>query len=756
MMNETQGQDAPDDMQRTEMVELQSRWRKDLTAAEKYFQKWDRRARKIVRRYILEFSELSVVDTARTTYPILWSNMETLEPAVYTRPPVPVAVRRFRDTDPVAREAGEVIERAATVMVEKCGLDDMMKAVRKDFLLVGRGTAWFRYRPRIESVWTRVPLAELPEDMQLEAEPADKMALLQVNNFTDRPNHAIDESEQDNERVRPNYLRLDTNEPVHAENVMPDLMTGQLMGEVMEEQLTGEGIASDYVAWQDFLHEPGRVWREVNWVARKVYLSKKEVQDRFGPQAAIDVGYDFKPSSRAGATPQGDVSREDKATIYEIWSREDKKIYFVAKECEYCLEVRDPFLDLSGFFPCPPPCYTTKSNDALIPTPDFDYYQTQAMEIDRLTARIRSLLDQLKVNGFYPQTEDGGAASAIQTALQPGIENKMFPIANWSAFTEKGGAGAVQWMPIDIIQKVLQGSIEARRVMIDDIYQITGISDILRGDTQASETATAQSIKAQWGSVRIRQKQQELADFAKSAVVIISEIIASKFQPNFIGEMANKQVTPEVMDLLRNSLDRQFRIDIETDSTIAPDEQQEKQSRMEFVTTMSGFMTEIGTMMVQMPNVAPAVLPLTFEMMNFAVRGFRVGRELEEKIEQTEQKLLQMLQAQPLGQENDPANDPSVAAAKIKADTEIYRVNTDAQLQARAQDLDHHRQLQKTQVDMATRQFADATKAMGPQPLPAGMVENLPGMAELPAVAAPAREMVNPFYQGGPVLPGQG
>lgn len=748
-MQNMQGQAAPDDMQRSEMVDLQKRWMKDINSAEKYFQKWERRAKKIVRRYILEYSELSVAETARTTYPILWSNMETLEPAVYTRPPQPVAVRRFRDQDPVAREAGEVIERASTVMVEKCGLDEMMRSVRKDFLLVGRGTAWFRYRPRIESVWVRVPLAELPNDYEPVAD-ADPMAAEQFNNFTDRPNRDIDTSEEENKEVRDNYLRLDTNEPCHAENVMTDPMTGQLVGEVLEERLTGEGISCDYVAWQDFLHEPARVWREVNWVARKVYLSKREVQDRFGRQAAIDVGYDFKPSNRPVSTSNGDASADDKATIYEIWSREDKKIYFIAKDCEYCLEARDPFLDLSGFFPCPAPCYTTKSNEALIPTPDFDYYQTQAIEIDRLTARIRSLLDQLKVNGFYPQTEDGGAASAIQTALQPGIENKMFPIANWSSFTEKGGAGAVQWMPIDVIQKVLAGCIEARRIMIEDIYQITGISDILRGDTQASETATAQSIKAQWGSVRIRQKQQELANFAKNSVVIIAEIIAAKFQPNFIGEMANKQVTPEVMDLLRNSLDRQFRIDIETDSTIAPDEQQEKQSRMEFVTTMSGFMTQIGQMMLEAPQIAPMVLPLTFEMMNFAIRGFRVGRELEEKIEQTEQKLLAAL-SQPQGEQEDP----SIATAKIKADTEIYKTNTDAALQARAQDLDHHRQIKKQEQDHAVAQFASVAKANAAPQRQRGEVENLPGMAELPPVAAPARDMINPFYEGGPVLPGQ-
>jgi hypothetical protein len=42
------------------------------------------------------------------------------------------------------------------------------------------------------------------------------------------------------------------------------------------------------------------------------------------------------------------------------------------------------------------------------------------------------------------------------------------------------------------------------------IYEVTGISDIVRGQGNAQETATAQEIKSQWGSLRIRKLQKQI------------------------------------------------------------------------------------------------------------------------------------------------------------------------------------------------------------------------------------------------------
>ena len=77
-----------------------------------------------------------------------------------------------------------------------------------------------------------------------------------------------------------------------------------------------------------------------------------------------------------------------------------------------------------------------------------------------------------------------------------------------------------------------------RKQVIDDIYQIMGLSDIMRGDTDPNETLGAQQIKTQNGSARVRDKQQELARLSKDLVEITSEIITEKFEPDTIIEMS--------------------------------------------------------------------------------------------------------------------------------------------------------------------------------------------------------------------------
>ena len=62
---------------------------------------------------------------------------------------------------------------------------------------------------------------------------------------------------------------------------------------------------------------------------------------------------------------------------------------------------------------------------------------------------------------------------------------------------------------------VLQGLYTQRTQILEIIYEITGISDLLRGNTKASETATAQQLKAQFGSMRMRKRQEEIERYIR-------------------------------------------------------------------------------------------------------------------------------------------------------------------------------------------------------------------------------------------------
>ena len=219
---------------------------------------------------------------------------------------------------------------------------------------------------------------------------------------------------------------------------------------------------------------------------------------------------------------------------------------WVANGCEDILDEDEPHLDLQNFFPCPRPAYGTLQRGSLVPVPDVMQYRDQLEEINLLTARIHALSDALEAKGFYPA---GGAelAEAVQAAVAARTDGRMLvPIANWAAFG--GTKDIIVWMPIDMISTTITACVALRKQIIDDIYQITGMADIMRGDTDPNETLGAQQMKAQYGTTRIRDKQQELARVARDLVEITSEIITEKFDGETIIEMSQTQL-PQKKDI---------------------------------------------------------------------------------------------------------------------------------------------------------------------------------------------------------------
>lgn len=613
-----------------------AQWIREIDAYDRSMQNWTKRGKQITRRYMDQGNEDGDQQRESRKFAILWSNVETIRPALYARTPQATASRRYKDNDPTAKTASELLERGLNYALDANDFDATLQDVVQDLLLPGRGTLWVRYEPVMKMV-----------------------------------------------------------------TPPPDPVTGEQMKPM--QQLEYERVLAEYVDWRDFGHTVARTWREVWGVWRRVYLSRKDLQERF-PAMASKVPLNHKPVGENDQGQTGAPSTVARAEVFEIWSKRDRKVYFISKGMPEPISVEDPFLHFDGFFPCPRPVYASKTTKKLVPTADYVYYQDQAEEIDKLTERIGKMGDVLKLAGLYPGDEKSN--NAVERLLDPTTDSMLIPIDQWTAFAERGGIkGVIEWLPIDMVIDVLQGCIEARKQLIEDVYQITGISDILRGVTEASETATAQNIKSQWGSLRIRDRQKEVARFARDAIRLMAEVMAEVFQPETLQQMTGIGVTPEVMALLRNDMVRCFRIDIETDSTIEPNEQEEKQGATEFVGMVGQFLQQA------MPAVqaAPQMMPMLGEMLMFVVRKFRAGRSLEDVIEKTMGEM-----AQQAMQPKPPPPDP--AMAKIQGDMEInkQRVQMDAQLQSHDMALKEQAQTHDMQLKERQAMFDATMKAAQP------------------------------------------
>ncbi len=662
-----------------DLAKVGAHWQQELERAQRYFKSWVDRCVKIEKIYLQQAADQT--SAAKRRFPMLWANVSVLQPAVYARVPQPVVERRFKDSQPVARMASELVERNLAFTADDADLDSIMRAVRDDFLLCARGTAWLRYEADFE-----------PLDMGVE--PSD-------------PAGGVDD--------------------------VPPM-----------EQITDERVCIDYVHWSDFLHSPARRWKDVTWVARCVPMTDEEFDKRFpdGRASLAEKG----AGSNQGTNQTERAQNEGKTNVWEIWCKTENYTVWIAEGSPVALEVSEPPLKLKSFFPCPRPAFGTLSTSSMIPVPDYVYYQQQCDEIDLLTRRINKLSDQLRLKIFYP-SGDGSVSPAIEKAMRPENDTVMVPIPEWAAFTDKGGSKAIVTLPIDEVQKVIVACIEARKQLIEDVYQITGISDIVRGDTQASETATAQRIKSQWGSIRIRDRQAELARFARDIVNIAGEIVCDQFQPETLmlvsgiqlptaaqkqqvqmqmqqqqmaaqqnamraqqmGQPAPPQQPPqlppeiqqmvqqptidEVVQLIRNDSVRGFRIDIETDSTIEPDEDAEKQRRMEFVQMVGGFMQQAGTIAQQTPMLVPVMV----ETLLFAARGFRAGRQLENTLEQVGAQLSQAATAPKAPPEPTPEDMIKLRTTQVKAQSE----ETKAKLGVAQARIEHQTTVEQARADTA-------------------------------------------------------
>ncbi len=523
------------------------------------------------------------------------------------------------------------------------------------------------------------------------------------------------------------------------------------IGDEAEEidTLSDETLKFDFVHWCNLVHPKEKRWEDLPWLGRKVEQDKEELTKRFGKEKADQVMYSYlakNPGVYAKAKPM------DKPCVYEVWSKRDKEVVWIAKDyAQDVLDRKPPLYNLHGFFPCPKPAYATLATDSLIPVPDYVYYQDQAEEINQLTAKIGALEDALKLVGFYPAGGEGGISSAIESALQAGTSNQMIPVPSWAAFAQGGGSkGMIEWLPIENVLLVLRGCVELRQTLITDVFQITGISDIIRGSTDPRETKGAQTLKAQWGSIRIQDRQAELARFSRDLTRIAAEIVAEKFQPDTlwslsglqfpsmgqkqaiqaqlqqmqammqamqqsgqpmpqmpggygqmppeIQEALRKPSQEEIIDLMHNDRLRSYRIDIETDSTIVADEQAEKQSRVEFATMMSGFLQQAVPAVQQVPEMAP----MLGEMLLFVTRAFRSGRQLEDTIEQFVAQISQ--KASGAGNQPPP---PDPRMEKIKADAALGEKKLELQARDSAAKLDLQRQ------ESAARFQLDRQEMMG-------------------------------------------
>ena len=447
-----------------------------------------------------------------------------------------------------------------------------------------------------------------------------------------------------------------------------------------QEELEYECAPVDYVHWRDFGHTVARTWEEVTGVWRKVYLTRDACVERFGKEVGKTIPLDSRPEDmKKGETLTSD--QYARALIYEIWDKENKKAMWLSKSMGKFLDEVDDPLGVEGFWPCPRPLFATLTNDSLVPVPDFVLYQDQANELDLLSDRINGLINALKVRGVY-----NSEFTELARLFTEGENNTLIPVKNFAAFAEKQGLkGAIDLVDLTPIAAALVAAYQAMEQLKQQIYDITGLADIVRGQSDASETATAQQIKGQYASMRLNSMKHDVAQFATEILQLKAQIMCGKFDPQTLLKIsaadqlsdADKQMLPQALEMLKSNPMRSFRIEIAADSLVQMDEEQEKKDRMEMLTAIGGFLDKALPVIQNAPEVAPMLI----ELMKFGVTAFKVGKGVEGMIDETMDKVKAGIEAK-AGQPPPPDPEMIKIQAKQAADDQALKAKQAADQQA--------------------------------------------------------------------------
>lgn len=469
------------------------------------------------------------------------------------------------------------------------------------------------------------------------------------------------------------------------------------------EEVVAEELVDEYVYWEDILWSPSRTWEEVRWIARKTYMTRDQLVKRFGAEKGKEVGMDYTPKKN---DVQVDVKNSifSQAVIYEIWDIKEKEVYWISKSYEGILDEKDDFLGLRDFLPCPKPLFATTSNGQLIPIPDYNFARDQYRELNDINTRISLLVRACRVAGVYDK-----AAGQVTAVLSTAAENVLVPVDSWAMFAEKGGLkGAIDWIPLEQIVKTIDQLLKAREDVKVQIYEVTGMSDIIRGASKASETLGAQKIKAQYASMRIQTRQKNVAIYASQVFDIQGQLICKHMDPQEIIKMAQADQMQEDPQLIQAALelmkspDFYLRVQVESDTLSDIDFQAERDARMEYMQAISIFLKENGGMMMNDPVMGPFLA----QLLQFSLVGFRVGKKFEGQLDATLRQLQQQL-AQP--------KPPQPSPEEQKAQAEIQVMREEAQLNTQGKQQELQFKGQEQQIKLQGKQQEAAVTAQARQ-----------------------------------------
>lgn len=676
-------------------------WRREIDNAKNYHEKSKEIAKQYQELYESQEQEEETRLSLKSTYPIFWSNTQVLRPLLFSKLPKANITQSFFNDDEISRISSELVERLLTYLLKESDAENQIEKIRDAYLVQGIGI------PRI----VFIP----PEPIEIKSKKKKEKPEME------------DEGESENE------------DESSSKDYSEDMAEGET--EDTEEETSYETDESkksfviEFVDYQDFLKSTEKEWSKLRWIAFKKYYSRRELIEYFGKKGEKVPMTNVKYESLNQDSQQDDLYKM--CEVWEIWDKENKVCHFITFAGDgYVLSSEKDGYNLKNFFPIPMPMGLNESK-RLIPVPLYGKYKNLAEDLTDIHDRIQSLVKQAKFTGAYTSFAEQSDVENIMN----GEDGEFKPLKTTANIDD--ARKLVVFKPLNEIANTITILRTEKMALKQDIQEITGLSDIVRGSSVASETATAQQLKGNFAISRIQPLQKEVEFTIRDTLRLLAELAVEKMsineiikitglkvvdvdliltnakqslemekqqaitlldpqQPDFQEKLAmlEQQVQigfqktvkdlqdqlkgfviqfkdlPKLAKTIKDDKLRCISIDIETDSTVKIDQNQEKMDRMEYIRTIS------GTIQSMVPAVQTNVISKDAlnEFVIFASKPFKVGRNLENYLKNEE----------PIEEKPDPQ------AMMAQAEMEIRQ----QELQLKAQEITGKLDLEQQKVNV--------------------------------------------------------
>lgn len=470
---------------------------------------------------------------------------------------------------------------------------------------------------------------------------------------------------------------------VEAKNVLQTI--GQAVGLVEKEyieKITDRKLKIVSLGVNDYLQSWGENCSNVWWKARRHLCDKDTLKERFN--------YDAEDNELTYGQDKDKGSQQKVAEVWEIWDKTKKeRIYFMPSGYKKkILEIsQDPYR-LNGFYPCIENSFITE-NDCVIPVPEYTIYSKNAEEINRLSAKNHQLQEKVRYVILCRQ-KDAKDVEQVQRALDGDIVGITDFAGDSSVFSQ-----ALDVRPV--VDLINQNNAEIVKLK-NSIYEITGISDIMRGASDARETAEAQRIKGYYGGLRFKDRQDIVQNVFLRLFRIVAEILCehwdfetlsnisavdlpTEIQKQMIlsqGQEINEPTQEEIIQLLRDDKMRSFVIAIESSATAFDD--------MVLQTTQVQELVDSTMKIMQLAQQmsSPIMLKTFIPLVKMKMSTIKVSNAISSQLLETIEEMSKQIENQPV----QPSNEQIRLNGQMQL--EQMRMNNDMNLQSQklAQDRD--------------------------------------------------------------------